>query len=209
MKLDRFNELWNRCAGFPDSTGTKVFHLLEDLYHTPNRFYHTSAHIDQCLKSMDQASVELGSSDVVELSIWFHDAIYDPGAPDNELRSAEYFSDHAADRLPRETISEVTRCILSTTHRSLPKDKYSEFVVDVDLSGFGQDWEGFRSDGENVRKENDHLSMELYIQGQTKFMKKLLDRERIFSTAYFNSRYESIARNNIEKQLKLYYQGLI
>ena len=128
MKLDRFNDLWNRCAGFPDSTGTKVFHLLEDLYNTTNRFYHTTTHIDQCLNNMDEASAELETSDVVELSIWFHDAIYDPGAPDNGLRSAQYFSDLAVNRLPQEMITEVTQCILSTTHRLLPQDKNTKLL---------------------------------------------------------------------------------
>jgi len=208
MKLDRFSDLWNRCAGDSDPMGTTIYHLLQNLYDEPNRFYHTSAHIDQCLSNMDKASVELGSSDIVELSIWFHDAIYDPGASDNESRSADYFSSHAANRLPRETIARVTNCILSTTHKSLPEDNYSKFVVDVDLSGFGQNWEGFSRDGENVRKETAHLSLDKYIAGQTRFMGKLLNRDRIFSTEYFNSRYESIARDNIKKQLELYSQGL-
>ncbi len=208
MNQDRFYRLWNRCAGFSDPKGNTIFSMLENLYDEPTRFYHTSAHINQCLTNMDEASAVIGASDVVELSIWFHDAIYFPGAQDNEKRSADYFSDLAAASLPQETVSQVTQCILSTTHKSMPEDENSKFVVDIDLSGFGQEWEKFVHDGENIRKENSHLNIDQYVAGQIKFMEKLINRNQIYSTDYFNSRLESIAQKNISRQLKLYYQHL-
>ena len=206
MNQSRFVELWNRAAGFKDPQSECIYNKLNTLYCEPHRFYHTGEHIDLCLRNMDSALDVLGQSDIVELAIWFHDVVYDTGSTDNEERSALWFQQFANGVLSEDIIDKVVNCINSTTHRNMPQSAESQFMVDVDLSGFGQDWEGFIKDGEKVRQESSHLSNNAYISSQIKFMNNLLNREKIYSTNYFNSLLESNARENIGRQLDLYLQ---
>ena len=63
---------------------------LEAAYSEPHRHYHDRRHIQQCLALLDEVP-ELMESErrVLTWAIWWHDAIYDPRASDNEARSAE------------------------------------------------------------------------------------------------------------------------
>ncbi len=219
MDSKRFSDLWNKCAQRAElnceSNPERIFEFIDTQYSEPHRFYHASSHIDHCLKQFDSADIdgdidegmENDKHDVIELSIWFHDVIYEIGNRENEARSAVVFSDYAQNCLSEDLASKVNACILSTTHREPPVDEYSKTVVDIDLSGFGQDWDGFSRDSENLRKENSHIELERYIVGQIGFMEKLLSRERIYSTQYFYRTLESKARNNISRQLDIYSKG--
>ena len=203
MDKDRLCRLWSRCAGHGE-LGREAGVIYEELagyYREPHRFYHTGGHINDCLSRMDLAEAELGRSDSVELAIWFHDVIYVSGAPDNERRSADWFAEKAAGVLPPEMIREVEGYIMSTTHREMPGDEGSKFVVDVDLSGLGMSPESFRRDGDNIRKEFADLSDAEFNRRQAVFLQKLLDRSRIYSTPFFYDLCEAPARRNISEVL--------
>ncbi len=206
MKADRFVALWNRCALFDDPDCVDIYRALQELYGESHRVYHTGDHIRYCLAGFDLMDTDLTqtSKDIIELSIWFHDAIYEISASDNEAQSARWFSSQADCRLNPDIINAVNRCILFTTHQEVPADPYSRFVVDIDLSGFGQDWEGFVDDGRKIREENNHLNDEAFVSGQIKFMSRLLNRSRIYYTEYFNALLETRARQNIIRQLEIY-----
>ena len=113
----RFGRLWSRCGG-RDSAA--VFAALADYYREPHRHYHTGGHINDCLARMDLAAGALGQSDGVELAIWFHDVIYESGAPDNEQRSADWFAEQAGGALSAAQIREVVGYIMSTVHCDEP-----------------------------------------------------------------------------------------
>ncbi len=209
MKLDRFTSLWERCAVADDFDCGEVFHALKARYGESHRVYHNGDHIRYCLAEFDSINTALTqtSKDIIELSIWFHDAIYEISAGDNEARSAQWFSSLASGRMNPDITHAVNRCILYTTHLDVPADPCSLYMVDVDLSGLGQDWEGFAADGRKIREENHHLDDEAFIGGQVEFLNRLLSRGRIFYTEYFNARLGNRARQNIIRQLEIYRQG--
>nr|QQZ48661.1 hypothetical protein JKL49_14175 [Phenylobacterium glaciei] len=63
---------------------------LEAAYAQPHRRYHTRTHIEQCLALLDQVPDLMDSErQVLTYAIWWHDAVYDPTASDNEAKSAE------------------------------------------------------------------------------------------------------------------------
>ena len=62
------------------------FQALAAAYQAPSRHYHTLQHVDNLLKRLD--ATVLQDAPVVELAVWFHDAVYNAFKSDNEARSA-------------------------------------------------------------------------------------------------------------------------
>ena len=84
---DRFTFLWTRLGA-----GGKVAPHLDTLlrgWHEPHRAYHGPDHLRDCLGRLDEAAVTGSVHDLAEVALWYHDVVYQPGAPDNEARSAE------------------------------------------------------------------------------------------------------------------------
>jgi len=185
--------------------GAALFARLDAYYREPHRHYHNGGHIDDCLARLDlayaQADGGVDDADAVELALWFHDVIYQLGAPDNEQRSAEWFAAQAAGHLPADFIDRVAGYILDTTHREAPAAPGAKWVVDADLSGIGMDGESFGRDGDKIRREFAHLSDAEFARGQAGFLRGLLARERIYYTDFFRDLCEARARRNIESVL--------
>ena len=200
----RFHALWNRnrvSSGGADAAA--VWAELREQFGRPNRHYHDETHIAHCLVELDGARDLIGNPDMVELALWFHDAIYEPGDKKNELHSAELFLGYAQDALPVVLVKEVYDAILATVHQQQPERNNARFVVDIDLSSFGLPWPEFMADCHALRKEQVNLPDSEFYPGKRKFLRHLIERSNIFFTPYFRQRYEDAARANIERYLKL------
>jgi predicted metal-dependent HD superfamily phosphohydrolase len=202
----RFAKLWGRCLlpGCVDNA-TSVLQGLSDRYTEPHRHYHDSGHLAHCLEQLDLAAGSLSAPDEVEMAIWFHDVINEPGQKDNEARSAEYFREAADGKMPADFIDRVVDLILVTTHRDAPLDADQRFICDIDLASFGCPWECFMRDTNAVKAEFTG-SIEDYYRGKKAFLEQMLRRPRIFLTDFFNSRYEQQSRENIRRLLDLVEQ---
>lgn len=202
MDRNRFRLLFDRCKS-PKATivADRLFNELDRRYGEAHRRYHTGAHIAHCLQQMDSAAPVLGKNDAVEMAIWFHDAIWDPKASDNEYRSAELFKSRVSDVASKAFIDAVYRLIMITVHPSSPQMDDEKFLVDIDLSSFGMPWDAFSRDSALVREEFAHLSDDEFGRNHCIFLRSLLDRESIFTTEYYRERYEETARANMRRQL--------
>ena len=69
----------------------EAFAELDRRYREAGRHYHTWSHVADCLRELRRARQEFGQADAqaLELAVWFHDAVYEPGRQDNEALSAE------------------------------------------------------------------------------------------------------------------------
>lgn len=196
----RYYALWNRCPSLGDGVDPRlVYDDLRRRYTEPHRRYHTLDHITHCIQQLDMATALMEDPDAVEMALWFHDAIYEPGACNNEQKSVELFLQIAQDHFLPIFISKVCGLILATTHRQAPEDGDDAFITDIDLSGFGLPWEQFLLDSKALREEQDHISDEAFYPAHLKFLNSLLKRPRIFVNDFFNERYEQRARQNIER----------
>ena len=197
MDRKRFEALWSHRIG--DGAGA-VFDELEALYGEPHRRYHTTAHIEHCLRQFDLAAGAMDEPDAVETALWFHDAIYDVPGQENELRSAELFAARAAGRGSEQFRSKVHRLVMATCHLDPPPATLDEsFMVDIDLSSFGLPWEEFLQDSRAVRAELPHLTDAEFYPRQRKFLESLASRPAFCFTEFFRDRHEARARMNIER----------
>ncbi len=198
---DRFQALWRRklVAGARDDSAA-IHRQLVDAYREPQRFYHTLEHIEHCLGMFELCKPELEQPDAVELAIWFHDAIYVPGASDNEAQSARLYRRHASGAQADEFIALVSRLIMATLHDgNTLDDADANYMVDIDLSSFGLDWEAFLRDSKNLRRERPAVSDEDFYRNQGDFQKLLLARERFYHSEFFQQRFEQRARANLAR----------
>jgi predicted metal-dependent HD superfamily phosphohydrolase len=70
----------------------------------------------------------------------FHDAVYDPGRDDNEVRSADWACRVMEDLCrPEDEKDRVRGLILATAHTSEPRTADEALLLDIDLSILGAD----------------------------------------------------------------------
>ena len=81
-------------------------------------------------------------------------------------------------------------------------DSDASYMVDIDLSSFGLDWEAFLLDSQHLREENPHLSDRDYYRNQAKFHSSLLARPRFYLSDFFYQRFEQKARANVSRYLE-------
>lgn len=204
MDKGRFMTLWDECTKHPQNgLASRVYDAIEIHYNEPARFYHTPKHINHCLRQLDLASAfhPVDICKQVEMALWFHDVIYDPLAGDNEQQSADWYLKYASGVMSEEFNQRIYELILITQHKEMPQEIAGQYLVDLDLSSFGQAWEEVVIDSDAVRAEYQHLSDQDFISGQKKFLSFLIGRPSIFSTEFFKSRYEAAARRNILRKL--------
>jgi predicted metal-dependent HD superfamily phosphohydrolase len=200
---DRFTLLWHRCALPSASFGARAaWSSLECRYAESHRHYHDKRHLAHCLSEFDLAIERIVRPDQVEMAIWFHDIINEPGRSDNEALSAELFRDLAGPGMSVSFVGEVVDLILVTTHLQEPIDPDHRILCDIDLSSLGCPWESYLRDTGYLRAEFGGSDQE-YWRSKRAFLESMLCRPRIFVTDFFYDRYERLARENLRKLLGL------
>ena len=194
-----FQALWcrNLQAGVTDNS-RDLHQKLIQAYNEPGRHYHTLDHIECCLGLFVDIKDVADNPDALALSIWFHDAIYKPGAGDNEQRSADWFMAESKGVFDDDLRDTVYAHIMATLHCGAEiEDHDAQLMIDIDLASFGMPWPVFLRDSENVRKELPHLSDAEFYPKQCAFSQGLLEKPRFFQSDYFYQHYENQVRRNL------------
>jgi predicted metal-dependent HD superfamily phosphohydrolase len=187
MYVDRRNWLRERWH-FSDAT----FSQLIAAYSSPGRYYHTVEHLYQVLAVIEQ----LSSSIPLNLAAWFHDAVYDARAQDNEEKSAELVAIVLPELEDRDRIKKLILC--TKTHQAF--DSESESLLDADLAIFSAEPEQYQDYADAIRKEYAWVSDEEYRIGRSSVLERFLNRDRIYHTEMMQPR-DSIARENLRREL--------
>ena len=198
--LARLSRLWQSldAGGKPEP----VYGLLSDLYAEPHRFYHSLSHVSHCLDEFEAARHLAKRPNDVEMAIWFHDAVYDPKAKDNERKSAELCRRIATEAgLPEAFGRRVADLILATEHHGAPDGADVRLLVDIDLSILGRPKDAFDEYETNIRKEYHFVPWPRYRSARSAILRSFLDRPAIYSTDFFQRKYERRARANLERSL--------
>lgn len=162
----------------------------------PARAYHTLAHLEACL---DELPVPAADPDAVELALWWHDAVYDPTAADNEAKSAAWAERTLTEAGVPELGSRVARLVLATAgHDDAEGD--AAWVLDIDLAVLGRDPSAYDRFEEQVRQEYAWVPEPMFRQGRSRILAGFLARPRIYHTDRFAAR-EGQARTNLTRAL--------
>lgn len=171
-------------------------------YGEPARHYHNAEHIRECLAHFQQLKTECMEPDLVELAIWFHDAVYDATRVDNERRSAELAAEmlRSVGAAEREIV-RVQEHIMATRHQAVPVDPDSKLVVDIDLAILAAPQARFDAYERAIRLEYAHVDEAAFITGRIAVLRGFASRERIYGTDEGQRRWELSARMNIERSI--------
>ena len=206
--LKQFQQYWDefskRCA-FPVVHSVIIFRQLLKAYSEPQRHYHSVQHIVECLKHLDEVRHLLQDAQGVELALWFHDAVFDVRAADNEEKSAAWATQSLALLdVSSDNIDIVRHLILSTKPSYARTDSFLEdWMHDIDLHIFGVHVPKFAQFTQDIRQEFAWVDDLNYRRGHDLVMRRLITNPHgIYRTEAGRLDYEETARTNIELQLQ-------
>jgi predicted metal-dependent HD superfamily phosphohydrolase len=209
LDRQRWTELWSRLGASGD--GLVVFTRLSLAYAEPARAYHTAEHIGDCLAEFDRARDPTRTPDEVETALWFHDAVYTPGASDNEDRSAtlaqQALSTHG---VPAPRSHRIAALVLATSHVKPAQTPAARLLCDIDLSILGRAPEEFDEFERRIRQEYAWVPEASYRRERSAILTHFLQRPSIYQTDDFLRRYEEPARANLQRLIQRLsgdYQG--
>eukprot|EP00667_Euglena_gracilis_P023161 EG_transcript_26055 len=202
---------WHDCcreAGLSDPAETdRWWRWLAEQYGEPRRHYHTLAHVAEMFARLDATAPPLAPEDsrVVALAVFFHDAVYDPAAKDNEEQSAAQFCCFAtATAMPSPVVDRVAAFILQTKDHwgCASEDPALRRFLDADLAILGAPQPRYAEYARQVRQEYGHLSPEDFRSGRSAFLRHALQRPHLFLTTEFREVCEDRARENVMWELQ-------
>jgi predicted metal-dependent HD superfamily phosphohydrolase len=202
LTVERWRSTWT-ALGIPITPALLAsYDSLIARYSEPHRRYHTVRHLDECFAKLAEIRGEAERPAEVEVALWFHDAIYEQRASDNEARSAELAAREVKATGGREDVAQrIAELVLATRHAALPHSVDAKVVVDVDLSILGAPAERFDEYERQVREEDSWVPDFLFKRERRKIMNELLARPAIFATPLFFERYEQQARANLRRSI--------
>ena len=169
--LDHWLPLWQRLGGLGDAARWHQ-HLVKACGE-PQRAYHSLQHLDECLRVFDEAKGFMEQPDLIEMALWFHDAVYDPRSGENEALSAE----KALGALGgTQTAREVARLILLTKSHQPGEGPDDEWVIDIDLAIFAQSPERVMEYEQQIRAEYAWVPETVYREKRAEVLARLSRR---------------------------------
>jgi len=200
MNSDRWLVLMER-LGFDRNSQT--YQALYEAYTQSHRRYHTVQHISAMLGHFDHVVDLFDQPYLVELAVWFHDAIYAPFSSTNEADSAvwaiQFLKTNDAES---NDINVVSDLIMATLHTSKTSSDDQALLVDIDLSILGAKPDVYQQFEKDIRFEYKRVPYFLYKKKRKAVLRNFLDRKAVYQTEFFFEQYETNARNNMELALQ-------
>lgn len=190
---------WNRLCLAAEIKGGNEGEKIIRCYRDNGLAYHNLNHLGDCLEKFRDRKNEAQDPIAIELAIWFHDAIYDPRASDNEEKSAQMAADFLAETKWSQSVPDL---ILATKHREEPPTHDGKLLCDIDLSILGSDEEIYTEYAQAIRSEYSWVEEEAYRNGRSVVLEGFLKRPFIFALPASRQIYEKRARFNISLELK-------
>lgn len=179
---------------------------VEAAYARPARAYHHFGHVRDVLAQADAVATDPGWRHPAEvrLAILYHDAIYDAGRRDNEVRSAALAREHLARWPAPVDVDRVAALIeLTARHGRLAPgevDHDAALFLDCDMAILGAAPAVFDAYDRGIAAEyRGQVPGWLFAINRRRFLKGLLAAPRIFLSAHFHATLDAAARANLRR----------
>lgn len=175
---------------------------LQRRYAEPQRHYHTMQHLGECLAWFEREKALAEHPGEVALALWFHDAIYDVHAHDNEARSADWARQALLEAgAAADAAERVHALVMATRHDAVPQGRDAELLIDIDLSILGAERARFDEYERQVQAEYAFVPDEVRLPRRRAILQRFLDREAIYATPRMHALLEAQARANLQRSI--------
>ncbi|HTH09764.1 MAG TPA: N-methyl-D-aspartate receptor NMDAR2C subunit [Acidovorax sp.] len=200
-----FERSWHRCwSGLgAQGDGLPIMQSLLCAYAEPQRHYHTQQHLSECLALFERHGSLAEHPAEVEIALWFHDAVYDVKAGNNEARSAAW-ARQALDQAcaSAERVDRVEALIMATRHEVAPQGQDQYLLIDIDLAILGAPRSRFDEYEAQVRREYGWVPAIIYRRKRRDVLRGFAGRGHIYSTQALRDALEGSARENLAHSIK-------
>ena len=192
-------ERWNSILPGHEELGLE---LLER-WGEDGRKYHSRTHLLAVLEALDLLTEPAVPARTVSLAAWFHDAVYEGVAGQDEEDSAVLAEDRlTAAGLSPDDVAEVARLVRLTSNHSPEADDHAgALLCDADLSVLGGDQQAYARYLAAVREDYAHVSDDDFAKGRAAVVRHLLNLEPLFHGERAKGLWLDAARRNLAAEL--------
>lgn len=167
------------------------------------RKYHSRTHLLAVLEALDVLTEPALPARTVSLAAWFHDAVYEGVAGQDEEDSALLAEDRlTAVGLSPADVAEVARLVrLTSSHSPEPGDHAGALLCDADLSVLGGDQQAYARYLAAVREDYAHVSDADFAKGRAAVVRHLLGLDPLFHGERAKALWLDAARRNLSAEL--------
>lgn len=195
----RWDDAWHALGAL--GGGEPVLDALLARYAEPQRHYHTVRHLEECFTRYDAVRARMSDPGEVAVALFYHDAVYDPRASDNEERSATLALEEMARRGASAAAgARVRAMVLATRHLEAPATPDAALLVDIDLGILAADEARFDEYERQVREEYAWVPGFMFRRKRREILEGFLARARIFTSGAFDAD-EDRARANLRRSI--------
>ena len=181
---------------------------LRRRYAEPHRHYHSQHHVDSLLFNMRNLADGAPGHAALELAAWYHDAVYDPAATDNEARSADLLDRDMAGLADPALLASAHAMVLATASHAPPEGPDPapsagvDLFLDLDLQVLGSLRDRYDAYETGIAAEFVPVHGEAaYRRGRAAFLEAMLARPRLYRTDRFHRLLDARARANMRRAL--------
>ncbi|PPF75675.1 DUF4031 domain-containing protein [Pseudoclavibacter sp. Z016] len=186
---------------------------LLDAWSAPSRHYHDATHLLSVLDAIDIMRLRAAGTRAplaerelltARLAAWFHDAVYEGAAGDDERASADLAVERlTALRVDPALVGDVERLVLATiVHAVAESDTAGQILMDADLAVLARSEDGYARYVALVRRDYAHVTDEQWRVGRASVLETLLATPRLFVSPAAPEDWEERARRNLEGELE-------
>lgn len=191
---------WNGLQHTPQPC---LYEQLLQAYSEPQRHYHTLQHLDECLQLQSKSAHLAQRPAEIAMALWFHDAVYDVKAHNNETRSADWaVTALQAAGISAEVQARVHALIMATEHTAAALAGDAALLVDIDLAILGSTPARFAEYEWQIRQEYAWVPEDVFVEKRSAVLQGFLARPQIYSTAFIQQQRESQAHSNLQTALQ-------
>jgi predicted metal-dependent HD superfamily phosphohydrolase len=197
--MDSLRRQWHALLPGAEALGERLL----DRWSEPHRRYHNLDHLAAVLAVVDRYAGLARDADAVRLAAWFHDAVYDPRAGDNEERSAALAEAELAGTPAAAAAAEAARLVrLTAGHAVEPGDANGALLADADLAILAAAPADYDRYATAVRAEYAHVPDDAFRAGRAAVLEALAELPSLYRVVPARTEWEARARTNLARELR-------